>query len=103
LLVCGAVSKATTAHAAEREAAPDRGGKSLIGVLRLTNERAVQKRHFQRSVAIFVTMSREATEMERGFRMRDRMLELWLGLLTFRLPEPTEHGQFRAMTVIRNE
>lgn len=41
--------------------------------------------------------------MERGFRMRDRMLEWRLRLLTFRLPEPTEDGQFRAMTVIRNE
>jgi hypothetical protein len=51
----------------------------------------------------FVTLSREASDEEPGFWMHDGMLELWLRLLAFHLPEPTDSGEHRATVAIRNQ
>lgn len=50
----------------------------------------------------FVTLSREDSEKETGFWMRDQMLEIWLRLLALHLPEPTDSGEHRATLEIRN-
>lgn len=50
----------------------------------------------------FVTLSREDSEKETGFWMRDEMLEIWLRLLALHLPEPTDSGEHRATLEIRN-
>ena len=51
----------------------------------------------------FVTLSREDSENETGFWMRDQMLEIWLRLLALHLPEPTDSGEHRATLEIRNQ
>jgi hypothetical protein len=50
----------------------------------------------------FVTLSREVSEKETGFWMRDEMLEIWLRLLALHLPEPNDTGEHRATIEIRN-
>jgi hypothetical protein len=50
----------------------------------------------------FVTLSREFSEKETGFWMRDGMLEIWLRLLALHLPEPTDSGEHRTTIEIRN-
>lgn len=50
----------------------------------------------------FVTLSREDSEKETGFWMRDQMLEIWLRLLALHLPEPTDSGEHGATLEIRN-
>src|SRR5262249_50741042 len=42
----------------------------------------------------FVTLSHESSGKERGFWMRDEMLEVWLRLLALHLPEPTDSGEY---------
>jgi hypothetical protein len=51
----------------------------------------------------FVTLSHEASGNERGFWMRDGMLEVWLRLLALHLPEPTDSGEHQATLEIRNQ
>lgn len=50
----------------------------------------------------FVTLTHGATGSERGFWMRDELLELWLRLLALHLPEPTDSGEHRASIEIRS-
>jgi hypothetical protein len=51
----------------------------------------------------FVTLRDEAPEEDRGFWMSDGMLEIWLRLLAFHLPEPTDSGEYKATLEIRNQ
>jgi len=51
----------------------------------------------------FVTLSRDVSDSEPGFWMRDGMLELWLRLLALHLPEPTNNGEYQATQKIRNK
>jgi hypothetical protein len=50
----------------------------------------------------FVTLTRDTSGNEPGFWMRDGMLNLWLRLLALHLPEPTDSGEHRASTEIRD-
>ena len=51
----------------------------------------------------YVTLTRDVSGHEPGFWMRDSVLELWLRLLSLHLPEPTDGGEHRATTAIRNQ
>lgn len=51
----------------------------------------------------FVTVTDGTTGDERGFWMRDEMLELWLRVLALHLPEPTDAGENTATPPIRNQ
>ncbi|MDB4634041.1 hypothetical protein OAG76_01415 [Rubripirellula sp.] len=50
----------------------------------------------------FVTITDGNTGDEPGFWMRDSMLELWLRLLSFHLPEPSDLGDHKLTPEIRN-
>jgi len=51
----------------------------------------------------FVTLSRESSNTDPGFWMRDGMLELWLRMLALHLPEPTGTGENQATPKIRDQ